>query len=344
MKTKIMHTMFRLLQIAFIALLFSCTRENAELEFSPNGAWELQKIESPSGYEYDYRDKGSTWLRIYDDSCIYSCQITLAPNGTMVSPDGIMHYFYKEREENDILYLQAGNTYPFVVVDDSTIQIQERGSRFTWRRCENIDEERIRAIVDVIGDDMKEQNEMSHRYVFSNRERNLQTTNHTLVYLLALIVVVLMGILNYAYNLHKKKELVEAQLKQIEQEREMLPDPVRQAMDGVVADFQQSDFYISIRKRIALGERLKKDDWQDIEDHFKRVYPRFSSTLLSLFNMSQVEYQVCLLIKLNVTPSEMANVLCKDVSSISSTRSRLYRKVFGKKGSSKDWDDFVASL
>lgn len=30
--------------------------------------------------------------------------------------------------------------------------------------------------------------------------------------------------------------------------------------------------------------------------------------------------------------------------SVASTRSRLYQKVFGQKGSSKDWDDFVLSL
>ena len=64
----------------------------------------------------------------------------------------------------------------------------------------------------------------------------------------------------------------------------------------------------------------------------------------SLYSMSPVEYQVCLLLKLNATPSEIATVLCKDASSISTVRSRLYGKVFGKKGSSKEWDEFIRSL
>ena len=29
---------------------------------------------------------------------------------------------------------------------------------------------------------------------------------------------------------------------------------------------------------------------------------------------------------------------------VASTRSRLYQKVFGKKGSSRQWDDFILSL
>ena len=93
-----------------------------------------------------------------------------------------------------------------------------------------------------------------------------------------------------------------------------------------------------------MGELLNKYDWNGREEHFKSVYPRFNSTLLTLRNMSEIEMQVCQLLKLNVSPSDIATVLCKDKSSISSIRSRLYSKVFDKKGSSKDWDEFIYSL
>ena len=36
--------------------------------------------------------------------------------------------------------------------------------------------------------------------------------------------------------------------------------------------------------------------------------------------------------------------LTEVVNGVSSTRSRLYQKVFGKKGSTKDWDDFILSI
>lgn len=60
--------------------------------------------------------------------------------------------------------------------------------------------------------------------------------------------------------------------------------------------------------------------------------------------MSQVELQVCQLLKLGCSPSEIASALCKETSSISSIRSRLFKKVFGQKGSSKEWDEFIRTL
>jgi hypothetical protein len=51
-----------------------------------------------------------------------------------------------------------------------------------------------------------------------------------------------------------------------------------------------------------------------------------------------------MLLKLRVKPADIALVLKKDKSSISSIRSRLYRKVFDKPGTGKDWDEFVQTL
>jgi hypothetical protein len=50
------------------------------------------------------------------------------------------------------------------------------------------------------------------------------------------------------------------------------------------------------------------------------------------------------LLKIRTAPAEIATVLNKDKSTISSMRRRLYKKVFGKEGSGKDWDEFILSL
>jgi hypothetical protein len=60
--------------------------------------------------------------------------------------------------------------------------------------------------------------------------------------------------------------------------------------------------------------------------------------------MSELEYQVCLLVKLRVPPKDIATVLARDTSTISTVRSRLYKKVFGRKGGAKEWDDFILSI
>lgn len=329
---------------ATAALLVSCTEKGMEHGFSINGAWTVLRVQDCEGTVRGNPDSSTAWLRIYDDSCYYLCQVSTAPNGTMVDPHSMEDYTFIDKGGNDILYLQGDNTYPLEIVNDSMMVIQERGWKYTWGRCKDISEERCREIVSVIKSDMEGSSATLHRYVFSNMESELETANHTLACVLFIIGAFLLFIVNYAYNLYRDKRRVEQELRLIEQEREARPEPVRQAMDSVEATFHQSDYYVSLRRRIAMGDRLAKDDWEMIETHFKSVYPRFCSTLLSLHTMSQVEYRVCLLLKLRAAPSEIASVLCKEASSISSIRSRLYQKVFGKKGSSKDWDEFILSL
>lgn len=330
--------------ISIAALFTTCSESNRKEEFCINGAWELQQAVSPQGHTINYPGNGMTWLRIYDDSCYYSCQMSTAPNGTMVYPADIVNYTYYDKGHGNILYLQSNNSYPLQILNDSMMMIQESGWKHTWKLTNTIHPKRCREIVMTIKSAIESNHEEKLGYVFSNTEEELQTTNHALIYIMIFIVAVFMMFANYAYNLYRNKKRVEQELKLIEQEREALPVPVRQAMNSVAVEFHQSDFYISLRKRISNGERLKKDDWDNIEKQFQSVYPRFTSTLFSLYHMSQVEYQVCLLLKLEVLPSEIANILCKDSSSISSIRSRLYSKVFGKKGSSKDWDKFIQTL
>ena len=66
--------------------------------------------------------------------------------------------------------------------------------------------------------------------------------------------------------------------------------------------------------------------------------------LYSLYNMSDQDFRVSLLIKVRLQPKDIATLTAHSKESIASTRSRLYQKVFGKKGSTKDWDDFILSI
>lgn len=331
--------------IIALTAVISCSEDAGDKAFCINGAWEMREVTFPDGEKLAYTDKGMMWMRIYDDSCYYSCQTAKAPNGTMIAPADYETYRLVMKGKSEVLYLQGENVQPLWIVNDSTMVIQEDGVKYIWRQNRDIEDARCRGIVEIIRmDDRNSVDDTDHRYVYSKAEKALETTNHALVYILIIIGMVLVLIVNYARSLYKNKKRVELELRQIEEERKAMPEPVRQALGTVESEFHKSDFYISLRKRIANGERLRKEDWEAVESHLNSVYPRFTSTLLSLYNMSQVEYHVCLLLKLNAIPSEIANVLCKDTSSISSTRSRLYQKVFGKKGSSKDWDEFILSL
>lgn len=324
--------------------LFSCSQTKEQENFAVNGPWVLDYMVLSDSTRVSYPQNNIGWLRIYDDSCFYECQVLMAPTGIMIIAGRTEHYTLVRKGRDELVYLQEGSVYPFVIEGDTAIMIQETGVRRMWKRTCDFEEHRLKGIVDIIRNERLDNVDYCHRYVFSNAERELKASNHTLMYALVCLICVLVLAANYLYHLHDRKKRVEQELRLIEQERQVLPAPVREALNTVEEEFRKSDFYIRLRKKIGNGECLAKDDWHGIEEKFKSVYPRFTSTLLTLCNMSAVELQVCLLLKLNVTPSEMANVLCKDKSSISSIRSRLYMKVFGKKGSSKDWDDFIRSL
>ena len=76
----------------------------------------------------------------------------------------------------------------------------------------------------------------------------------------------------------------------------------------------------------------------------RRLHPTFRNHLYSLYAFSETEYRVCLLLKLQFSPTEIATAISKEKSTVSAIRSRLYAKVFGTKGSTKAWDEFIAQI
>lgn len=60
--------------------------------------------------------------------------------------------------------------------------------------------------------------------------------------------------------------------------------------------------------------------------------------------VNEYEYQVCMLIRTGFTPSDICILMNSSKSSIANVRKKLYTKLMGRNGSSKDFDAFVISL
>ncbi len=120
----------------------------------------------------------------------------------------------------------------------------------------------------------------------------------------------------------------------IEQER-------RQQAESVI---MSSSVYGKIKELLARGRSLGDDDWKALTILINEVYSGFTEHLFSLYRMSEQDYHVCLLIKIHIQPKDIATLTAHSKESVASTRSRLYQKIFGKKGSTKEWDDFILSL
>ena len=105
-----------------------------------------------------------------------------------------------------------------------------------------------------------------------------------------------------------------------------------------------SDVYLRMQNSLNEGRMMDEADWQALSDLVNRVYSGFTEKLYELYNLSSQDYRVSLLIKVRVQPKDIAILTAHSKESVASTRSRLYSKVFGKKGSSKDWDEFILSI
>lgn len=91
---------------------------------------------------------------------------------------------------------------------------------------------------------------------------------------------------------------------------------------------------------------LNDEDWQNIETEVLSEYPNFRSELNTLsYKLTEQEYRVSLLIKLNIGPTDIATLICKTKETVTSIRRRLYNKVFNDtKGKPDYWDRYIRTL
>ena len=121
----------------------------------------------------------------------------------------------------------------------------------------------------------------------------------------------------------------------------MIENEKRQQAETVIFS---SAVYRQIQESLNAGRSLPHHVWAELAEVVNSVYSGFTEKLYSLYRMTEQDYHVSLLIKVRFQPKDVALLTAHSKESVASTRSRLYQKVFGRKGSSKDWDDFVLSL
>jgi len=110
--------------------------------------------------------------------------------------------------------------------------------------------------------------------------------------------------------------------------------------------FMESDIY-SLFHKAAFTPRLNLStkEWNSLHRHFSKTYPDFLSKIQELYpNPSEHELRICLLLKMKISLTGIANLLNSSKPSITNARTRLYEKIFGKKGKASDLDKFIAEL
>ena len=112
------------------------------------------------------------------------------------------------------------------------------------------------------------------------------------------------------------------------------------------ANLQQTEIWKKLHQPIDKNGIIKMTDtdWTELTKVIEETYPNFVQRLNELCPLSQKELQVCLLIKINVPLTQIADIVCSSKQGISSLRERLYKKFVGEKGKPKDCDNFIRNL
>jgi len=325
-------------------LVLGCsTGNNRGKQFTLDGVWTLRQVDHPAGYTRTFAETEETYLRFYDgDSVMYQCLLTRAETGLTISPIGQQRVMLIDKGHGEYVYMEDDDPYPLTLKGDSVIVIQQNGILHTWHSADDIANEWSTEIKELmVADKQKDQTGEQRCYMLSAKERRQASFIQWI--LAAFAVFVVLAVSNYVISRRRRQQL-QLQLQHIQEVKQERPQVVKQAIESVEASYFASDEYQALQRRIATGDILKDDDWHKIESQVRKIYPGFSSQLRNLHAMSELEYQVCLLIKLRVAPSDMAVVLARDASTISTVRSRLYKKVFDRKGGAREWDEFILSI
>lgn len=140
------------------------------------------------------------------------------------------------------------------------------------------------------------------------------------------------------------QELIQIQKKQIMQINcKIATDQKEQEL--AERSFRQSEIYNHFHKAIK-DENIKisKHDWQSLQSQIDCYCKQFTSRLQSIYPMSDIELQICLLLKTDISTTGIAQLTGRSKSAIVSARKKLYEKVHGEKGKPEQWDAFIASL
>ena len=214
-------------------------------------------------------------------------------------------------------------TYIIGIVVVSTLILIHSYAYLEYLRQQNIQNrvqlDKIKAIKEEIYRKSSEFIEENKKKI-EEVEQKLQNANHTNTAL--------------KIQLERQKQIILCTNRQIEMEL----DEQAQAE----TDFLNSDVYIRFKEEI----NVKKSDadWQALQEAVDKTYKNFTGNLRKFHNFSSFELRICLLIKINIHPSDMAKLTNHTKESITATRRRLYEKVFLEKGNPKLWDDFIHAL
>ena len=187
--------------------------------------------------------------------------------------------------------------------------------------------------------------QMNSLYNYQIREKEnhelVVKNNRSHVLLLLLTIFVLVVVLLCAYfilqhrNRRIRAELFIERLKQVQEK------VYRESADMIM---HTSLLRKKLRERAKVVDEIHDEEWKDIESFLNTNYPEFLSRLQTVGDLNKSEYRTCLLLKCQLSPSEIAALLNLTSGGVANIRRRLSQRILLQSKNPSDWDQFIHSL
>lgn len=180
-----------------------------------------------------------------------------------------------------------------------------------------------------------------------NENRRLQIENKTQRIVIAIAVIIsglLAIILLFFVNYQKKKRMV-WKLK-LEKYQRMVDDYMskHQEQTSPALLMTESGVYKKLRTCVSKEKKMTDELSEELMEVFNRTYPEFYPHITELCKLSDLNYMICVLIKIGFNPTDIGILVCKSKQAITSARKRMYSKAFGKDAKPEKWDEIILSL
>ena len=187
---------------------------------------------------------------------------------------------------------------------------------------------------------------ISALYDYSQREQENARLEQRIIIAVAIIMVlilVLVAAMLYFSRRRMKYRMKVQQLEHLLADYRQRDEKATERQNGIMAD---TPICRHINRLLSDSRQpsMTDEDWHILEDTFAKIHPTFLSRLQTFHKFSSHEMHICLLLRLGLQPAALAQLTAHSKQSVSSTRSRLFEKVFGQKGTPAQWDEFILSL
>lgn len=311
-------------------------KQNQNIYLKSTSYKALAKLEAQKGNyhsAYNYAQEGL----IFEDSI---------KKITQTEAIGRIHALYNYRhteQENQLLLLKNKQTqiYIYLLIIASLlisgffaflfnyIKKQKRLALEQTNRLFQQKEEQYKCSLDCMQENNKKILEIKNQLEQTNAENN-KKSSYQIQYLKSQLS-------------ESEKKLLESQQKRFELSNQLIE--VNKYETLILKDtFEKSPIYKLFHEAASEGSltKIKQEDWTILSQEINKAYNDFTNRLKALYPpITEQELYICYLIKTNIPPTGMAQILCLSTSTISNKRSRLYKKIYNEEGRGEWLDKLI---